>query len=359
MAKIILVDKSPLTGQAFEYVLKKNRPHFAFLGQAFSVKSGLELAEQTSPDIVFADILIPETDGLKMAAKLKELYPHIYIVILTIVDDFYLVEKALQIGVNDYLLKPLSYTSLLLTVDKLGVIINSTEFSPQPPESTSLSTFYKKLLKLIHAGRSRQIFDLTETILSELAISSKGDISQIRTQLITLTAEITSARQNTKVSHLLKIIYKQFLDDIIPAQNTEELCASFKKYVEKAAALFNQEERNYRFGIVSQIQEIIENRLHDNLTLENIASEMYFTPSYLSRLFKKETGKNFSDYLIDRRLEKAKVLLLSTDRTVDSIAEEIGYENANSFRRLFKSKVGMSATKYRAFDYQQKQTGLK
>ncbi len=346
MVKIMLVDKNPLAGQAFEYIFKKNRPNLSYVGQAFSGEQGLKLAQEKNPHIVFSDILIPEIDGLRMVEKLKELNPEIRIVILTVADDFGLIEKALHIGVNDYLLKPLSYKDLLSTIDKLAMS-SDTDFT-QPLEPNTLSGCYKKLLKLFHTGTIQEVFNLTDTVLSELTVKTGGDINQIRTQLINIATEITSTEQDTKFNGPLTTIYKQFLGDIISAQSTEDLLTSFNKFIERVASLYTQEDRSYTFEVISRIQEIIETRLNDNITLESIASEMFFTPSYLSRLFKKETGKNFSDYLIDRRLEEAKILLLSTNRTVDSIAEETGYENANSFRRLFKSKIGMSASEYRA-----------
>lgn len=352
MVKLMVVDQSPLEGQAFEHILKKNRPNISYAGQAFSGKTGLELAKKTNPDIVFAEILIPEMDGLLMAKKLKEFFPQILIVILTAADDLNFVEKALRIGVNDYQLKPISHQDLLSTIDTLSAIINNSHLN-QPLLSNKIPRCYKELLKLFHTGSIQQIFNLTDTLLSELTVESGGELNHIRTQLINLTTEITSAEQNVSLNGLLTIIYKQFLNNIISAQNTECLLAAFNKFIEKAASIYNQEDHSYRFEVISRIQEIIEFRLNDNITLEGIAGEMFFTPSYLSRLFKKEIGKNFSDYLIDRRLEKAKILLVSTNRTIDSIAQETGYENANSFRRLFKSKIGMSATEYRSSHHQQ------
>lgn len=351
MVKLMVVDKSPLQGQAFENILKKHRPNISFAGQSFSGKAGLKLAQETTPHIVFTDILIPEMDGLLMARKLKKLYPRILIVILTISDDFSLVEKALRIGVNGYQLKPLSHKDFLSIVDSLSALVD--ESRPTRLQSPSQHPKYGEFLNIIRSGTTQQINHLTDTILSELAVKTGRELNQIRTQLINIAAEIISAEQNPSINGLLTILYKQFLNDIISAQSTEHLLTSFSRFIEKAASIYNQEDRSYRVEIISRMQEIIEIRLNEDITLESIADEMFFTPSYLSRLFKKEIGKNFSDFLIDRRLEKAKILLLSTNRTIDSIAQEVGYANANSFRRLFKSKIGMSATEYRSSNHRQ------
>lgn len=347
MVKIMVVDKNPLTGQAFEHVMKKNRPDISYVGQAFAGTKGLELAGQTRPDIVFADILLPGINGLQMAKNLKELYPEIYIVIVTTADNFVLVEKALRIGINDYLLKPLSLKDLLYTVDNLTSIISHSRIE-QPPPSNILPECCREFIRILGNGTIEQVMEYSEDVLPTLAAKAEEDPNQIRTYLINISTEIMSSGQNTYMNGPLTIIYKQFLGHIISASETEELFSCFNQFVEKVSALYTRKDNSYRFEIVSQIQKIIESRLDDNITLEGIADEMFFTPSYLSRLFKKEIGQNFSEYLIERRLEKAKVLLLSTNRTIESIAVETGYENANSFRRLFKSKMGMSATKYRS-----------
>lgn len=352
MVKLMVVDKSPLEGQAFEHILKRSRPNITYVGQAFSGKTGLELAQKTTPKIIFSDILIPDMDGLMMAKKLRELYPKILIVILTATDDFNLVEKALRIGVNAYQLKPLGHNDFLTIVDSLcGLISNS-----QLPQYLSPPTLprYNELIKVLRTGTNQQIYQLTDVILNELTDKTGGDLNEIRTQIIDLVTEITSSENNNTLHELLTIMYKQFLSEIISARNTECQFISFQKFIEKAASIYNQNDHSYRFEVISRIQEIIEIRLSDNITLESIADEMFFTTSYLSRLFKKQTGKNFSEYIIDRRLEKAKLLLLSTNRTIDSIAQETGYENANSFRRLFKSKIGISATEYRSLHIQKK-----
>lgn len=343
--KLMVVDRSPLAGQAIEHIVSKHCTNLTFVGQAFSGKESLALAKRTEPNIVFTDILIPGTDGLVMARKLLELFPEILIVILTASDDFCSVEKALRMGIKDYLLKPISQNDFLKTIDKL-IFAESNSQSPQRLP-TSMLFQHNEFLQIIRTGSMQQLYQHTDDFLGRILDNTHGDLNEIRTQLISLASEIISSEPNSSISGFINVIYRHFLCNIISTQNKESLFSPFKEFIEKTASIYNQNNNSYSFEIISRIQEIIELRLHTNITLESIANEMFFSTSYLSRLFKKQTGKNFSDYLIDRRLERAKLLLLSTNRTINSIAQEIGYDNSNSFRRLFKNKVGQSATKYR------------
>ena len=69
--------------------------------------------------------------------------------------------------------------------------------------------------------------------------------------------------------------------------------------------------------------------------------------SYLSVLFKKETGKNFITFLADVRIQKARELLSRTDMKISDIASHTGYINEKYFFSVFKKHVGVSPQQYR------------
>ena len=72
--------------------------------------------------------------------------------------------------------------------------------------------------------------------------------------------------------------------------------------------------------------------------------------AYMSYLFKKEFGVNFSDYLWNLRFQKAADMLLHTDLTIDAISIYVGYVNPSSFRRKFKQETGVTPSQYRDRD---------
>ena len=88
------------------------------------------------------------------------------------------------------------------------------------------------------------------------------------------------------------------------------------------------------------------------LTLEDVAGQVYLSPTYLSRIFKEETGYNFNTYLNMLRIEESKRLLL--DNTIDlvSISGMVGYEDQSYFSKVFKKLVGVSPGKFRQANFQ-------
>ena len=101
-------------------------------------------------------------------------------------------------------------------------------------------------------------------------------------------------------------------------------------------------------GQRSELEEAIHARLADSeLSLKNLAFQLGFSPSYLSVLIKKELGLPFQDYLIQERMKKAKLLLLTTDLKIYEIAEQVGFEDMNYFSQRFKQVVGLTPRQFK------------
>jgi len=83
-------------------------------------------------------------------------------------------------------------------------------------------------------------------------------------------------------------------------------------------------------------------------TVKQCAEKMNLSPNYFSDLLKSETGKNAQEHIHYHLLEKAKTLLKNSNRTINEIAYELGFEYPQNFSKLFKKKVGTTPTLYRA-----------
>ncbi|MGT2887558.1 response regulator [Streptococcus didelphis] len=98
----------------------------------------------------------------------------------------------------------------------------------------------------------------------------------------------------------------------------------------------------------SQIEEAIQEALTDSdLSLKTLAQTLGFSPNHLSFLIKKELGISFQDYLVQERLKKAKLLLLTSDLKIYEIAEAVGFSDMNYFSWRFKQVVGVSPRQFR------------
>lgn len=115
-----------------------------------------------------------------------------------------------------------------------------------------------------------------------------------------------------------------------------EYCVYVQKYSLKRYSPLVQKTMNY-----------VNLNLNSALSLKMLAGMCYISPSYLSYLFKQETGQTLTDYINTRRVERAARRLRSTDDSVAEIAESVGVLDVNYFTKIFKKSMGVTPTAYR------------
>ncbi len=84
-----------------------------------------------------------------------------------------------------------------------------------------------------------------------------------------------------------------------------------------------------------------------DLSVKQLADSVYLTPTYLSGLFKRKTGKTISEYITSVRMEKAKELLRDPQFKLYHVSEQVGYEDPGYFAKIFKKQTGMTPSEYR------------
>jgi two-component system response regulator YesN len=108
---------------------------------------------------------------------------------------------------------------------------------------------------------------------------------------------------------------------------------------------------------IERVQHYIRSNLSQDITLTGAAARVHLNPSYLSQLFKQQTGTKFVDYLVEMRMEEAKKLLLKTALRVSEIAERLGYCDIAYFSNTFKKISGCSPLEYRKSGGSSKEKG--
>ena len=125
------------------------------------------------------------------------------------------------------------------------------------------------------------------------------------------------------------------LNELVEQAIAEELQTQQKE-------LDNQTARPVRMAL-----DYIAENYAQKIGLDEIAEMLQMNSSYFSTLFKKETGRNFQNYLTEYRIEKAKELLRTTNETMMSVAEQVGYQDTRYFSQCFVKVVGVKPSLYR------------
>ncbi len=100
-------------------------------------------------------------------------------------------------------------------------------------------------------------------------------------------------------------------------------------------------------GAMNDIMQYMRKQYHQRLTLEDVADHFFMNKTYLSELFKKETGKSFVQFKNEVRVERAKVLLRNTDELISTISQQCGFEDAGYFSTVFKLMTQLTPQQYR------------
>ena len=110
---------------------------------------------------------------------------------------------------------------------------------------------------------------------------------------------------------------------------------------------------------VSRAKKFIEQNQGGAICLATVAKSVNTSTFYFCKLFKRATGLTFTEYLARVRIEKAKTLLLDSNRRVSEVAYEVGFESLTHFNRVFRKVVGQSPTDFRARLPGKKKQGLR
>jgi len=144
------------------------------------------------------------------------------------------------------------------------------------------------------------------------------------------------------------IFLEQLHTSIISTESIYELEDELDHFLHSMfSSLSDLNNKSTRKDILTA-QKYVTEHLHHKITMEEIAEMLHLNASYFSRLFKKETKESFIVYVTRLKMEKAKEYLETTDKTVEDIAYQLGYEKKSYFSKCFKSFYGEAPSRLRS-----------
>lgn len=253
MYKLLIVEDEPLIRRGMMTLINFESLKIGNCYEAEDGQQGLELYMAHSPQLVLLDINLPLMNGIELAERIKSHNPSTKIAMITGYDYFDYAVSALRIGVDEFVLKPVS--------------------------KIDISNILFKLIEKYEAEVTREA--LSDTVISAL-------------------------KQNSLAT-----------------------------------------DQGMNGAYRSQIQAALDQELFNpDFSLTALASQLNLSPSYLSSLFKTTFGIPFQDFVLQKRLERAKLLLLTSPLKIYEIAETVGFEDVNYFSTRFKKTYGVSPKQF-------------
>lgn len=143
------------------------------------------------------------------------------------------------------------------------------------------------------------------------------------------------------------LIYKELAKRETLEEINEWMCFVFEKITGYISCLEKGRNKN-----IEEVLAFINGNYALNLSVDMIAEQVRLNPTYLSRVFKQDTGKTIIEYLTLTRLAQSKKLLENTGLTINEIAKKVGYNNIHSYIRYFKKFEGITPGEYRKNSFQ-------
>ncbi len=140
---------------------------------------------------------------------------------------------------------------------------------------------------------------------------------------------------------------QSILNRIFHSETLEQMRKLFLQYCENVQELIRLKNDSNTRGMIQQVQKEIRERYNENLTVNELASSVYLTPTYLCLLFRQATGTTINHYQTVVRMEKAKELLLDLSNKLYDVSYAVGYMNPSYFSRQFKKYTGLLPSEYR------------
>lgn len=209
-----------------------------------------------------------------------------------------------------------------------------------------------------------------KSIEEELLMSVKDQNLESSVQILNrLTANLT---ENTSSIHYAKYVYFQVVSNMIymladigitfdeneatgaaifetieKSRTIHEVQQYVLVIIEKSIALITSLKNSQYKDLIGKVISFLQENYHKSLSLEEISNTVYLSPRYLSSLFKAETGLTIFDYITKLRMEFAAGLILNNNIKIQDAASAAGYNNVQSFIRVFKKYYQMTPVEYR------------
>ena len=182
---------------------------------------------------------------------------------------------------------------------------------------------------------------------SKTAVTDTFLLKNCALELVILSCQALDGLAFTEAGNIYRL-KAEAMQNIENARTLEEMLQIILEHTDRVFDRM-QKSRNKTYSrfVADAIRHIHSDYADKELSLQTLGNLMHVNAAYLGRIFKKETGSSFTDYLNHIRIEKAKNLLTETNYKGSELCEKVGFSNYNYFYIVFKKLTGVKPTEYR------------
>lgn len=140
--------------------------------------------------------------------------------------------------------------------------------------------------------------------------------------------------------------YTDSYRSIYKMKQVEQINDWLAQFRDGLCRVLKSRRKTYKDHVVTNVQKYIQNHIEERLSLNEVAAVFGLSPNYLSSLFKKTCTIGFSEYITQKKIARAKSLLLDQNVKIYEVADRLGFESAFYFSKVFKKVEGVSPREF-------------
>lgn len=214
--------------------------------------------------------------------------------------------------------------------------------------SASQYSLEQHLIQDVLSGNSEGAKALLNDMLGQIYFTSGNNIEIIKVRTIELIALLSHAVYETGVEE--ETVYdmtQSFMKQLTETKDLTDLSYVLMETLEYFTNMAFSRASSNNLSLIKKSVAYIHDCYNQDISLSMVAEHVSLNPAYFSFLFKKEMGMNFSAYLLQIRIENARLLLKNSTLSLSSIALELGFESQSYFSKVFKKATGVTPKQYR------------
>lgn len=342
--KLLIVDDEVWSRQLIKKIVDWNTYGINEILEASNGEEAITIFKENNIALTITDMRMPVIDGAELLRYIREEDILTEVIVMSGYEDYKYLHEALKTKAVDYLLKPVVKEELINAINNAIDRINEThsykhieEILRREDLRNEFNSYYELknlLFKSLITVKENQLIQYLDEIEDKFI---KTQLSEKFVEFVVLDLNRLVHRlykdysmKESSVIELNEMGYSEIRDEIL------KICIRIK-------------DVSYKSKIdILDIQKYIDNHFYETINLVDIAKKYHVSKEHLSRLFKKEVGVSVQNYIIEKRIEYSKRLLMRNGMlSIKTISIMSGYLDLQYFYRVFKRKVGITPSKYR------------
>jgi two-component system, response regulator YesN len=346
MASVLIVDDEELSRFAVRKLLSRLFPEVLVAGEAENGRVAVELARSLRPDLVLMDIRIPAMNGIEDAQAILAELPATKIIVLSAYDSFGFAQRAINIGVSGYLLKPVEEGEFQAL---FGAALAGLE--PRPGSRPAgqggvaarrpLYPFEEELSLFRAMALGEGVEAAAEAMLAALL---RGGAEHYAERCLEFSASLKRELRSLGLPpEAAELAGYPSSSAIAGSADPAVLELALSRGLTLALAAL---ETARGLGRRAAIERAIASLPLRELGLERVAERLGMSSQHLSRLFKEVFGLRFVEHSTNLRIEAAKAALAEEDIVVEELCRRLGWSDSAHFTKVFKERTGLTPRVY-------------